>query len=143
MTRRLALGCDRAVPLGLREIVRCTTSGGEGTELRSSGTTRIHASSRGANGGAKWRDFHPLTRNCTTLIRDALVSYGFSGIRGRFPRDLYVSCAYELSREPGLRVEFVTLNQLKVAEAPYSARTLLLNPIGYWHQTRLPESVRI
>ncbi len=98
---------------------------------------RILDTPRQDDPAAKWRDFHPLTRNCTTLIRDGLNAYGFDVVRGRFPRDLFVNAAYHLSRRPELRVEVLRIDQLKVAEAPYSARTWLLAPGNYWRQARL------
>lgn len=85
----------------------------------------------------KWRDFHPVSRNCTTLIRDGLNVYGFEEVQGRFPRDLFVNAAYHLLRRSDVRVEILTLHQLKVAEAPYSAQTWMVAPSNYWRQARL------
>jgi hypothetical protein len=99
---------------------------------------RIHDPSSGDPASGKWRDFNPLTRNCTTVIRDGLNAYGLENVSGRFPRDLFVSAAYHLSGRQDLRVEILTLEQLKVVDAPYSAETRLLNPLNYWRQARLP-----
>ena len=98
---------------------------------------RIHDTPRRKDKPEKWRDFHPLTRNCTTLVRDGLNAYGFASIRGRFPRDLFVSAAYHLSRRRDLRVQMWARPQLKVAEAPYSAMSWLLAPGNYWRRSRL------
>ena len=86
----------------------------------------------------KWRDFHPVTRNCTTLVRDGLRAYGFTEVSGRFPRDLFVNAAWHLSRRQELRVELTSLTQLKVDEAPYSAQAPMLAPVNYWRRRRLP-----
>lgn len=99
---------------------------------------RIHDAPPGGPSGDKWREFNPLTRNCTTLLRDALNEYGFAGVKGQFPRELFVSAAYHLSRRPELCVEIVTVSQLKVAEAPYSAPAPLLNPLNHWRRGKLP-----
>lgn len=98
---------------------------------------RIHATPRRDAASERWRDFHPLTRNCTTLVRDGLNAYGFTCIRGRFPRDLFVNAAYHLARRRDLRVQMWIQPQLKVAEAPYSAMTWLLAPGNYWRRSRL------
>lgn len=98
---------------------------------------RIHDTPRRPDRAQKWRDFHPFTRNCTTLIRDGLNAYGFPEIRGRFPRDLFVNAAYHLARRRELRVEVLVLPQLKVDEAPYSAMTWLLAPGNYWRRSRV------
>lgn len=98
---------------------------------------RIHGTPQREDQPEKWRDFHPLTRNCTTLVRDGLNAYGFAGIQGRFPRDLFVNAAYHLSRRSDVRIEIWNLPQLKVAEAPYSAMSWLLAPGNYWRRSRL------
>jgi len=99
---------------------------------------RIHDTPGRHDRQDKWRDFHPLTNNCTTLIRDGLNACGLDDIKGRFPRDLFVSAAYHLPRRPDLRVEVLALDQFKVAEAPYSAHAHIINPANYWRRGRLP-----
>jgi len=98
---------------------------------------RIHDPINGNPETGKWREFNPVTRNCTTVIRDGLNEYGFRDIRGRFPRDIFVNAAYHLPQYPNLRVEIVTLEQLKVEEAPYSVQARLLNPVNYWKKNRI------
>jgi len=98
---------------------------------------RVHDTAPRAGRPEKWRDFHPISRNCTTLIRDGLNAYGFEDIQGRFPRDLFVNAAYQLRRRSDVRAEILTLHQLKVAEAPYSAQAWLIAPGNYWRQARL------
>lgn len=80
----------------------------------------------------KYRDFHFLRRSCTTIIRDGLRRYGFSAIRGVFPRDMFVSAVYEIlgSRDPSIHARAYCKGQLKVDESPYSAATPLLNPLN-------------
>jgi hypothetical protein len=97
----------------------------------------IHGTPRREDRPEKWRDFHPLTRNCTTLVRDGLNAYGFSEIQGRFPRDLFVNAKYRLRRRTDVRTEFRIRPQLKVVEAPYSAMTWLLAPGNYWRSSKL------
>ena len=90
----------------------------------------------------KYRDFAPLTRSCTTIVRDGLRAYGLDGIGGIVPRDLFVSvgyCLLEMQRQGRLTVRFLRMPQLKVPEAPYSAPTPLLNPLNRWRVRRLPE----
>lgn len=90
----------------------------------------------------KYPDFSIFTRSCTTIIRDGLKRYGFSMIRGIFPRDLWVNCASHLLRvadESGITVRLYKKKQLKVPEASYSAMTPLLNPLNRLRVRRLPE----
>lgn len=77
----------------------------------------------------KYRDFHFLKRSCTTIIRDGLRAYGFRGINGFFPRDMFVSAAYAIiqGKDPSIRAHAYRMEQLKVDESPFSAVTPLLN----------------
>ncbi|MBL7013167.1 MAG: hypothetical protein ISR83_01985 [Candidatus Marinimicrobia bacterium] len=75
--------------------------------------------------------FNMFTRSCSTIIRDGLVEYGFSQIKGIFPRDLYISAAYHLLKEDSLKVEQIIMPQLVVPEADLSAMSPILNPKNY------------
>jgi hypothetical protein len=89
----------------------------------------------------KYRDFHCLRRNCATIIRDGLREYGFTSIRGRLPRDLFVNAACFLiitNKSPEIRARLYKMAQLKVKEAPFSKPTSILNPITRLRVSRLP-----
>lgn len=75
----------------------------------------------------KYKDFHFLTRSCSTIIRDGLKRYGFSKVSGIFPFDLFVNIAYTLQDVPELNVRIFKMPQLTVPEAPLSRMTPLLN----------------
>ena len=77
--------------------------------------------------------FNLFTRSCATIIRDGLITYGFTGVRGIFPRDLFVNAAYYFFTRKdklGITVSMKTLKQLVVPEAPLSAMAPLLNPFN-------------
>lgn len=79
----------------------------------------------------RYRDFNILTRSCTTIIRDVLRHNGFPGIRGLFPRELFVSAVWNfmrLEKSGKLKVSVYTRPQLRVEEAPLSSMTPLVNP---------------
>jgi hypothetical protein len=79
----------------------------------------------------RYRDFNILTRSCTTIIRDVLRHNGFPGIRGLFPRELFVNAVWNFTRleKAGrLKVAVYTRPQLQVDEAPASSMTPLVNP---------------
>jgi hypothetical protein len=84
----------------------------------------------------KYRDFSIIFNNCATIIRDAFHDCGFKKIRGRFPRDLFVSAAYSLFRTDTLEVSYTILRQLVVPEAPKSQVSPLINA---WNYFRLKE----
>ena len=87
----------------------------------------------------KYRDFSMVSNNCATVIRDAFQVCGFPGIKGRFPRDLFISATYHLFNTPALNVHFTKLPQLIVPEAPLSSVSPLLNPWNYyrWNELRI------
>lgn len=91
----------------------------------------IYSSESALKGHEKYQDFHVLTRNCATIIRDSFRQYGFAGIKGNFPRELYVHAAHYFKKNAEklkLTISQYTLKQLKVDEAPFSAMPPLLNP---------------
>ncbi len=92
--------------------------------------TEIHSSVPHIKDPEKYRDFNFFTRSCSTIIRDGFVQYGFTKIKGVFPRDLFVSIAYELQKEPALNIRIFKMPQLVVPEAPQSRMTPLLNPLN-------------
>lgn len=107
------LDCDRLSHILHDELYKIIRSGNDQTD------------------NEKYRDFHVLTRNCATIIRDSFRQYGFTGMKGNFPRELYVHAAYYFknhAQKYGLRISQHTLKQLKVNEAPFSAMPPLLNP---------------
>ena len=78
----------------------------------------------------KYKDFNFFNRSCSTIIRDGLIEYGFSGIRGFLPRDMFVSATNAIlksSRNDGIAVKRFIMPQLLVAEAAPSALTPLFN----------------
>lgn len=84
-----------------------------------------------------YRDFGMFTNSCTTILRDALLSSGFPGIRGIFPREMYTSSVWNFMRmhERGrLNLSVYTRPQLYVDEAPASSMTPLVNPLNIWHK---------
>ncbi len=84
----------------------------------------IHSAPVNPKKPGKYAGFKIFTESCTTIIRDGLRQIGFSGIRGLLPRGLFKNAAASLLKEQKkghLKVEFYTLPQLKVKEAPYSA----------------------
>lgn len=77
--------------------------------------------------------FNLFTRNCATIIRDGLRKAGLSGVKGIFPRDLFIRVAYELlknGKKNGVAGKYLRLNQLHVPEAPSSALPPPLNPVN-------------
>ena len=85
----------------------------------------------------KYRDFNMVSNNCATVIQDAFNNCGFPKVRGRFPRDLFVSVAYTLFNSSGLDVTYTTLPQLTVTEAPKSVLSPLVNPRNYFRLREL------
>jgi hypothetical protein len=87
----------------------------------------------------KYAAFNLFTRSCATIIRDGLVRYGFTGIRGIFPRDVFVSAAWYFSsrgKKPDIGWSRETRGQLMVPEADKSALPPLLNPLNRFRETR-------
>ena len=58
-------------------------------------------------------------------------------IKGNFPRELFISAAYHLSRANGLKLQYSILPQLKVPEAPFSIVPPILNPFNYFRLNKL------
>lgn len=99
----------------------------------------IHSTPPGPRRPDMYRDFHFLKRSCTTIIRDGLRTCGFRNIRGIFPRDMFVSAAYAMIRsgDPSVRARAYRMEQLKVAESPYSAVTPLFNPVNAYRVMKI------
>ena len=89
----------------------------------------------------KYKDFNFFNRSCSTIIRDGLIEYGFSGIRGFLPRDMFVSATNAIlksSRNDGIAVKRFIMPQLLVAEAAPSALTPLFNLRNRIHLRNFP-----
>jgi hypothetical protein len=102
---------------------------------------RIHSTPVNPKRPEKYPDFNIFTRSCTTIIRDGLIEYGFRGIGGIFPRDLFVNIAFHLLKgnRRDIEVKLFRMRQLKVPEAPCSALTPFLNPLNRIRARRLPD----
>ena len=90
----------------------------------------------------KYRDFNIVTRSCVTIIRDSFRHAGYKVVSGRFPRDFFINAAYNFIKLNGrgrIRVRLYRMSQLKVPEAPYSALTLMMNPINRLLVRKLPD----
>ncbi len=90
----------------------------------------------------KYRDFSVVSRSCVTIIRDGLRAAGVPHVGGHFPRDLFISAAYHLTRpqtQSGLRVRLYRMPQLVVPEAPVSAPTPIINPANRFRALLLPK----
>ncbi len=90
----------------------------------------------------KYKHFSLFTNSCTTIIRDSLKQYGFSNLKGIFPRDLFVNCAYQLlklKKSGDMTVTLFKMKQLKVPEAGYSALSPLINPLNGIRLKSLPD----
>lgn len=85
----------------------------------------------------EYPEFNMFTRSCSTIIRDGLKEYGFNNIKGMFPRDLFVSAAYQLKKEPTIKSTIFEMPQLIVPEADKSAMSPILNPINYIRYRKL------
>ena len=85
----------------------------------------------------KYKDFSFFSNNCATIIRDVFHIIGYRKIKGRFPRELFISAAYHLSNINGLNIEYSFLPQLKVPEAPLSMVSPILNPLNYFRFNKL------
>tara|TARA_B100000003_G_C10927112_1_gene369630 strand:- start:1723 stop:2574 length:852 start_codon:yes stop_codon:yes gene_type:complete len=85
----------------------------------------------------KYRDFNFFSNNCATIIRDVFNNIGYKKIKGNFPRELFISAAYHLSRANGLKLQYSILPQLKVPEAPFSIVSPILNPFNYFRLNKL------
>ena len=97
----------------------------------------IHNSKPDPENAELYKDFSFLNRNCTTIIRDCLRKYGFKKIKGIFPRDFFISTAFECSKMKNLRPSIFTLPQLHVKEAPPSSPTPFMNPRNYYRLHKL------
>lgn len=103
---------------------------------------QIHSTPVDPRKPEKYREFNFFNRSCTTIIRDGLIRYGFSGIKGVLPRDFFVNAAARLlalQRKQSLSVQLFIRPQLKVPEAPYSRVTPLFNPYNRFKFRRLPK----
>ena len=101
---------------------------------------KIHATPRDPQRPGVYRDFRMFTNSCTTILRDALRSSGFPGIRGVFPREMYTSAVWNFMRmhERGmLNITVYTRPQLFVDEAPASSMTPLVNPFNIMRRLKL------
>jgi len=85
----------------------------------------------------KYRDFSFFSNNCATVIRDAFNAIGYEKIKGRFPRDMFISATYHLINDASLKVVYSRLSQLTVPEAPKSIVSPLLNPRNYFRLKEL------
>lgn len=88
----------------------------------------------------KYPDFSFINRSCTTIIRDGLLKYGFTGIKGFLPRDFFISAAYAAfnsQAEMGIKVSFFKMPQLLVPEAQPSKMTPLFNPVNWFKLKKL------
>jgi hypothetical protein len=102
----------------------------------------IHEVGTAGKSGEKYAGFSVFTRSCATIIRDGLGEYGYKGIQGIFPRDLFINASrYFLKngKALGLDVSLNMLEQLKVPEADYSAMPPLLNPLNRIKAMLLPD----
>jgi len=78
--------------------------------------------------------FGKFSNNCSTIIRDSLREWGFPGINGIFPRDLFINTVYKFYRESGrgkFNLSVFHLDQLIVDEASLSRLSPLINPVNY------------
>ncbi len=94
----------------------------------------------------RYRDFNILNRNCTTLIRDGLREIGFEKIQGITPRDLFINAVYfflNLQKCGSCKVTVFKMKQLKLPEAPYSAMSLLLNPLNMIKLMKLNRLIKL
>ena len=73
-------------------------------------------------------EFNKFSNSCTTIIRDSLREWGFPGIKGVFPRDMFISAVWLLSRKTGHSLSVFKRGQLVVDEAPLSRLSPILNP---------------
>jgi len=81
-----------------------------------------------------YRDFSKFTNSCTTIVRDSLRAWGFSGIKGVFPRELFINAVWEFqksSRRGELTLSVFKRDQLMVDEAPASSLTPIVNPVNF------------
>ena len=84
----------------------------------------IHSAPVNPKKPAHYSRFNFFKESCTTIIRDGLRQAGFPGIKGILPLKLFMSASTNVLKEQKkgrLKVEFHTLPQLKVKEAPHSA----------------------
>lgn len=81
-----------------------------------------------------YRDFSKFSNSCTTIVRDSLREWGFSGIKGIFPREMFISAVWEFrkrSKSGGFNLSVFKKDQLMVDEAPASSLSPILNPVNY------------
>ena len=110
------------------------------TGLLRTEITMIHETPVDPRFPHEYRDFHNLSRSCTTIIRDALRKVGLRKLSGLLPRELFLNAAYQGTR-PGrnarLTVHASRLGQLKVPERAYSRPSPILNPMNRLRRARL------
>lgn len=90
----------------------------------------IHEAPTNPKKPEKYKDFNVITNSCATIIKLGFKEYGIKGIRGAFPRDLFVSAAHRFIMEKNLKISLYKKPQLVVPEAPLSAMSPLLNPLN-------------
>jgi len=81
-----------------------------------------------------YRDFSKFSNSCTTIIRDSLREWGFGGVKGIFPREMFISAVWEFyirSKSGGLNLSVFKRNQLLVDKAPASSLTPVVNPVNF------------
>jgi hypothetical protein len=81
-----------------------------------------------------YRDFGKFSNSCTTIIRDSLREWGFGGVKGIFPREMFISAVwgfYKRSKSGGLNLSVFKRNQLMVDEAQASSLTPIVNPVNF------------
>ncbi len=86
-----------------------------------------------------YTEFRLFTRNCATIIRDALRENLSGKIRGIFPLDLFIRTSFEagnLEKEKGWNVTVFAMNQLKTDEAEFSRPGHLINPVNIIRKKR-------
>ncbi len=81
-----------------------------------------------------YADFNKFSNSCTTIIRDSLREWGFQGIRGIFPRELFISAVWEFYKKSGpagMKLDVFRRDQITVDEAPESKLSPVINPVNY------------
>ena len=77
--------------------------------------------------------FNKFSNSCTTIIRDSLKEWGFPGIKGIFPRELFINAVwsfYRESRRGDVDLAVFKRMQLMVDEAPESRLSPVINPFN-------------
>ncbi len=104
----------------------------------------IHAAPVNPAKPEKYTDFNFFNRSCSTIIRDGLRKYGFTGIHSFLPRDMFVSATHAILKAAAkeqLTATRFRMPQLMVPEAEPSALTPLYNLRNRWRQRYFPPEV--